>query len=124
MDAHKWRGREHLCRSIARPPLPGDRLSETAEGRILDALRRAWRDGTRWLVFALLELLEKLAALVPAPRVHLIHFRGVLAPHAAWRVAIVPRPAAARTAAVLLTAVGARVAAPRTRPGSTGGGNG
>jgi hypothetical protein len=37
-----------------------------------------------------LEFLERLAALVPRPRLHLIRFHGVLAPNAALRGQIVP----------------------------------
>ena len=36
--------------------------------------------------------MAKLAALVPAPRVHLARYNGVLAPAAKWRAAIVPTP--------------------------------
>ena len=39
------------------------------------------------------EFLQRLAALVPRPRLHLIRFHGVLAPHAKLRAAIVPAPA-------------------------------
>ena len=38
------------------------------------------------------ELIEKLTALVPPPRMHLIRYHGVLAPHAADRAQIVPVP--------------------------------
>ena len=38
------------------------------------------------------ELLEKLAALVPPPRLNLVRYHGVLAPHAADRAQIVPGP--------------------------------
>jgi len=37
--------------------------------------------------------MQRLAALVPRPRLHLIRFHGVLAPHAKLRAAIVPIPA-------------------------------
>ena len=37
-----------------------------------------------------LEFLQRLAALVPRPRLHLIRFHGVLAPHAKLRAQIVP----------------------------------
>ena len=40
-----------------------------------------------------LEFMQRLAALVPRPRLHLIRFHGVLAPHAGLRAAIVPGPA-------------------------------
>jgi hypothetical protein len=34
-------------------------------------MRRAWHDGTRAILFEPLELIEKLAALVPKPRINL-----------------------------------------------------
>ena|SRR5262252_3131446 len=37
-----------------------------------------------------LELLEKLSALVPLPRVHLVRYAGCLAPHSTLQDAIVP----------------------------------
>jgi hypothetical protein len=37
-----------------------------------------------------LELLEKLAAIVPLPRVHLVHYGDCLAPHSTLRAAIIP----------------------------------
>ena len=40
-----------------------------------------------------LEFLQRLAALVPRPRLHLIRFHGVLAPNAALRAQIVPEEA-------------------------------
>ena len=40
-----------------------------------------------------LEFMERLAALVPRPRLHLIRFHGVLAPNAKLRSKIVPTPA-------------------------------
>ncbi len=38
------------------------------------------------------ELLEKLAALVPPPRLNLVRYHGVLAPNATDRAQIVPGP--------------------------------
>src|SRR5262252_3849608 len=38
------------------------------------------------------ELLEKLAALVPLPRMHLVRYGGCLAPHSPLRGAIIPTP--------------------------------
>jgi hypothetical protein len=42
------------------------------------------------VVFEGLELLEKLAALVSAPKTHLVRYSGILAPAAKWRALIVP----------------------------------
>jgi hypothetical protein len=45
-------------------------------------LKSIWSDGTYQIVLSLEELLEKLAALVPPPRLNLVRYHGVLAPHA------------------------------------------
>lgn len=39
-----------------------------------------------------LEFLQRLAALVPRPRLNLIRYFGVLAPNAKWRGQVVPKP--------------------------------
>ena len=51
---------------------------------------KKWRDGTSHIIFQPLELMERLAALVPAPRFNMIRYSGVLAPSAAWRQRIIP----------------------------------
>ena len=74
-----------------------DRLQLLSDGRVLLALKTAWADGTRQLLFEPLELLEKLAALTPRPRINLVLYHGVLAPNARWRARVVahrPVPAA------------------------------
>ena len=87
---------EHLCRYIARPPFSNDRLSFSRSGKIVLALRAPFRDGTTHFVFEPLAFLERLAALVPPPRMHQLTYHGVLAPGASWRGAIVPAPASRR----------------------------
>ena len=56
-------------------------------------LKSAWRDGTTHIRMSPLEFMQRLAALVPRPRLHLIRFHGALAPNAGLRAAIVPGPA-------------------------------
>ena len=51
------------------------------------------------VVYEPLELPEKLSALVPAPRAHLVRYAGVLAPASKWRSSIVPPAAAGDSAA-------------------------
>ncbi|TDJ77586.1 MAG: hypothetical protein E2O39_01925, partial [Planctomycetota bacterium] len=51
------------------------------------------RDGTTHVVCELLVFLERLAALVPPPRMQLQTYHGVLAPRAAWRDELVPKVA-------------------------------
>jgi len=70
---------EHLCRYVARPALATERLSELPDGRIAYDLRRPWSDGTSRIVLQPLAFLERLAALVPPPRAHLVTYHG------AWR---------------------------------------
>jgi hypothetical protein len=87
---------EHLCRYIARPPFSNNRLSFSRSGKIVLALRAPFRDGTTHFVFEPLAFLERLAALVPPPRMHQLTYHGVLAPGASWRGEIVPTPASRR----------------------------
>jgi len=86
---------EHLCRYITRPAIANERLSVNRAGQVVLKLKTPYRDGTSHLVMSPLEFMQRLAALVPRPRLHLIRFHGVLAPHAKLRAAIVPVPAQA-----------------------------
>jgi hypothetical protein len=54
-------------------------------------LKTPWRDGTTHLVMSPLEFMQRLAALVPRPRLHLIRFHGVLAANAKLRALVVPQ---------------------------------
>jgi hypothetical protein len=49
------------------------------------------RDGTTHVVFEPFDLVARLAALVPPPRVHLVRYHGILAPAAQARSAVVPQ---------------------------------
>jgi len=88
-------GLERLCRYLTRPPLATERLSLQADGRVRYRFRRPWRDGTTGIVLHPHELIERLAALVPRPRTHLLTYHGILAPAAGWRSAVVPARAQA-----------------------------
>src|SRR5437762_6919242 len=81
---------EHLCRYITRPPIANERLKCSRAGDVVLLLKSAFRDGTTHIVMSPLEFMQRLAALVPRPRLHLIRFHGVLAPHAKLRAQIVP----------------------------------
>ncbi|MEW6755716.1 MAG: transposase [Candidatus Latescibacterota bacterium] len=83
---------ELLCRYVLRPPLAAARLRFLDPQTLAFTLKTPWADGTTHLILSPHELLEKLAALVPPPRLHLIRYHGVLAPHAAQRAQIVPTP--------------------------------
>ena len=66
--AHARRGLERLCRYVARPALAGGRLRILDADHLSFALKTPWSDGTSHLLLSPMELLEKLAALVPPPR--------------------------------------------------------
>jgi Putative transposase len=85
---------EKVCRYILRPPLAVERLTESTGGQLLYCFRRPWSDGATALLLDPLELLERLAALVPPPRRPLLAYHGLLAPRSTWRSAIVPAPPA------------------------------
>ena len=81
---------EHLCRYVARPPVANGRLRFVDAQTLVFSLKTRWADGTTSLVLSPHELIEKLAALVPPPRLNLIRYHGVLAPAAPDRDQIVP----------------------------------
>jgi hypothetical protein len=86
---------EQLCRYLLRPPIAQDRLALRPDGTVLVTLKTPWRDGTTQLRFEPLTLLERLASLTPRPRINVLIYHGILAPHAAGRAAAVAygRPA-------------------------------
>ena len=76
---------EHLCRYITRPAIANERLKRNRAGQVVLQLKSAFKDGTTHIVMSPLEFMQRLAALVPRPRLHLIRFHGVLAPNAKLR---------------------------------------
>ncbi len=86
-DRHRL---ERLCRYVGRPPVATQRLSKMDDGRLLYELRHRWRDGTTHVAFEPLELIGRLAALVPPPRFHTVRYHGVLASRSKHRADVVP----------------------------------
>ncbi len=75
---------ERLARYCGRPPVAVERLERLGDGRLVYGLKRPWRDGTTHVLFKPSELFERLSALVPAPKTHLVRYSGILAPAAKW----------------------------------------
>jgi hypothetical protein len=69
-----------------------ERLAEDSNGDLVYTFTKPWSDGTTGITLSPLELIEKLAAIVPLPRVHLVRYAGCLAPHSTLREAIIPTP--------------------------------
>ena len=82
---------EQRCRYITRPAVANERVQTNAAGQVVLRLKTPWCDGTTHLVMSPLEFMQRLAALVPRPRLHLIRFHGVLAPNAKLRALVVPQ---------------------------------
>jgi Putative transposase len=91
VPAHARARLEHVCRYLLRPPAARERLTETAHGPLLFELAHPRADGTTHLLLEPLELIEKIALLIPPPRFHTLRSHGVLGPRAAWRSAVIPR---------------------------------
>jgi hypothetical protein len=81
---------ERLCRYVSRPPVAVDRMALTASGQVRYTLKTPYRDGTTHIVLEPLDLMARLAALVPLPRMHLTRYHGVFAPHSKLRAAVTP----------------------------------
>jgi hypothetical protein len=92
IPAHRRDQLERLIRYTARGAVSLERLTQDANGDLVYTFTHAWADGTTGIRLSPLELLEKLAALVPLPHVHLVRYGGCLAPHSHLRHAIMPTP--------------------------------
>jgi Putative transposase len=92
VPAHRRDQLERLIRYTARGAVSLERLAQDANGELVYTFTHPWSDGTTGIRLSPLELLEKLAALVPLPRMHLVRYGGCLAPHSHLRGAIIPTP--------------------------------
>jgi hypothetical protein len=90
VPAHRRDQLERLMRYTARGAVALERLQEDASGDLVYTFTKPWSDGTTGIKLSPLERLEKLSALVPLPRVHLVRSSGCLAPHSQLHAAIIP----------------------------------
>ena len=92
VPAH-WRDQlERLIRYTTHGAVSLERLTQDANGDLVYTFTHPWSDGTTGIRLSPMEFLEKLAALVPLPRVHLVRYGGCLAPHSYLHAAIIPTP--------------------------------
>jgi transposase-like zinc-binding protein/putative transposase len=92
IPAHRRDQLAQLIRSTARGAVSLERLQEDAHGDLVSIFTHPWSDGTTGIRLSPVELLEKLAALVPLPHVHLVRSGGCLAPHSHLRGSVIPTP--------------------------------
>ena len=83
-----------LIEYIARGPISNERLEILSDERVKLQLKTPWKDGTTHLLFTPGEFIEKLAALIPPPRSHLVRWAGVFAPNSPYRKEITLNPSA------------------------------
>ncbi|NNM68559.1 MAG: IS91 family transposase [Gallionella sp.] len=97
-------GLERLLRYCARPPFALEHLHQMDADHLIYHNPKPRSDSPRDLVLTPLELIDKIAALIPPPRAHRHRYYGVLAPNSPMRAAvtalaslpvIVPQPVAA-----------------------------
>ena len=103
VEAHDRKRLEQLFRYITRPALSDERVQLNAAAQVEPKLKTPWRDGTTHLVMSPLEVMQRLAALMPRPRLRLVRLHGVLAPNARLRALVIPQgPPAENTRLALL----------------------
>jgi hypothetical protein len=79
-------------RYTARGAVALERFAEDTNGDLVYSFTTPWSNGTTGITLSPVELLEKLAALVPLPQVNRVRYGGCLAPHSSLRGAITPTP--------------------------------
>ena len=79
---------EQLTRYSTRPAIAN--VSINREGNAVLKLKTPWRNSATHIILTPIEFMQRLVALVPRPRLHLIRFHGVLAPSAKLRPKVVP----------------------------------
>ena len=75
-------GKSRMRGWLTRPPLAAGHLHRVDADHLTFRLKTPLSDGTTHLLLSPLELLEKLAGLIPPPRLNRVRDHGLLAPHA------------------------------------------
>jgi len=91
-------------------------LSALPDGRLAYRLKRPLADGREVLLLQPLELLRRLATLIPPPRRHLVRYHGVFGPASAWRGEVIPVVAPSAPPSKALPAAHSDAEPPAERP--------
>ena len=92
---HDVAGREALLKYILRPAVAQERVTRGPDGLVRITLKKPFSDGSVAVDLDPLSLLSRLAASVPAPRLHTVRYAGVLASASKVRARLAPKPAVA-----------------------------
>jgi hypothetical protein len=98
--AIKTRQRDRLFKLIeyiARGPISDDRLEILEDGMVEVTFKAPWSNGQTGIRLTQLEFLEKLSALIPPPKSHLVKWSGVFAPNYKYRKDIILNPKIKKT---------------------------
>ena len=79
IEAEDRAGRERLLHYCVRPPFALDRLRELGPERLRYEVTKPGPGGGGSLLLTPVELIDRIAALVPPPRIHRHRYFGVLA---------------------------------------------
>jgi hypothetical protein len=88
IDGAERSGLERLLRYCARPPFALERLEQVGDAQLVYRFPKPQPDGRTELRLSPLELIERLAALIPPPRLHRHRYHGVLAPNSPQRAQV------------------------------------
>lgn len=88
--SHQREKLERLIRYVARGPIATDRLQEV-NGKIVYIMKKTWHNGADRVAFTKEGFIQRLVALIPPARSHLIRYHGVFASNFKYRNEIVPR---------------------------------
>ena len=92
IKSHERERLEKLVRYMARPAISDERVIIEGPESIRIKLKSAWTDGTHSLLFTPSEFLERLVALIPAPKFHTTRYYGVLASRSTHRRYVPDKP--------------------------------
>lgn len=77
---------EQLCRSMSCHAFSEQRLSMTQHEQVRYELKTPYRDGSTHVLFSPIDFIDKLTALIPAPRINRTRFYGFFAPNSKLRI--------------------------------------
>lgn len=83
------KGLYRLCKYASRPPFAQSNLTHTEDGKLKLKLKSRYFDGRTHMMFTAMELLARLAAIVPPKRFNLTRYYGCFCPNAKERKTVV-----------------------------------
>ena len=86
------KGPKRLVSYMARGPISNERVTLTNQGKVKLKLKTNYSDAATHLLFTKSEFIERLIALIPPPRTHLVRWAGFFAPSSPLRKAVTIKP--------------------------------